>query len=649
MEKNKRLEATLYSAGGIVAVLLILILANFVLGAFKQRVDLTEGKLYTLSQGTHSILGKLDGPVRIRYYFSQGDANVPLPLKAFGRRVEDLLGEFRQAGGGRISVEKFDPQPDSEAEDSAALDGVDAQVMPTGDKFYLGLAITYADKRLALPALTLDREQLLEYDISRAIAQATTKDKPIVGIMTPTAMFGSPGNPMAGMPPSEKQVFISELERDFRVRRIRLDADRIDDDIKVLVVIHPREMPEKAQFAVDQFVMRGGKLVAMVDPFSYFDGASAGPRGGGGGTASTMDRLFKTWGINFDATKVLLDTKYVSGAGENAMPTVLSLVGPAFNADDVSSNKIGTALMPFAGVFTGKPAAGLTETVLMKSSKFSKLVDSAAAASRGSAAMKDFTPSDNEYPIAIKLTGKFKTAFPDGKPADAPKDAKDGKDGKDAKAGKDAGKVAAKAAEKAAPAPVAVAPALKESPENAVVLIGDVDFINDGAAVQIQNVFGQRIVVPANGNLAFAQAVVEQFAGDPALISLRSRATAARPFTVIREMEARAQQAYLGKIQALEATLQQTSQKMQALQQQRGAGQQASTILTPQQQAEVENFRRISADTRRELKEVRKELRRDSESLEFWTKLVNIGAMPLLVALAGVLLAIARRRKTVKI
>lgn len=638
MENNKRLEATLYSAGGIIAVLLIVILANFVLGAFKQRVDLTEGKLYTLSQGTHSILDKLDGPVRIRYYFSQGDANVPLPLKAFGRRVEDLLGEFRQAGRGKISVEKFDPQPDSEAEDSAALDGVEPQVMPTGDKFYLGLAITYADKRLALPALTLDREQLLEYDMSRAIAQATTRDKPIVGIMTPTAMFGSPGNPMAGMPPSEKQVFVSELERDFRVRRIRMDTERIEDDVKVLVVIHPREMPEKTQFAVDQFVMRGGKLVAMVDPFSYFDGAAAGPRGGGGGTASTMDRLFKTWGINFDATKVVLDSKYVSGAGPNAMPTVLSLVGPAFNAADVSSNKIGTALIPFAGAFTGKPVDGLTETVLMKSSKFSKLMDSSLAANRGSEAMKDFKPSDTEYPLAIKLTGKFKTAFPDGKPADAPKDVKD------AKPGKEAPKVAAPA-----PSVAAAAPALKESPENAVVLIGDVDFINDGAAVQIQNVFGQRIVVPANGNLAFAQAVVEQFAGDPALIGLRSRATAARPFTVIREMEARAQQAYLGKIQALEMTLQQTSQKLQGLQQQRGPGQQASTILTPQQQAEVENFRRISADTRRELKEVRKELRRDSESLEFWTKLVNIGAMPLLVAIAGVLLAITRRRKTVKI
>ena len=644
MENNKRLAATLYSAGGVIAVLLILILANFVLGAFKQRVDLTDGKLYTLSQGTNSIMGKLDGPVRIRYYFSQGDANVPLPLKAFGRRVEDLLAEYRQAGRGKVTVEKFDPQPDSEAEDSAALDGVQPQVMPSGDKFYLGLAISYADKRLALPALTLDREQLLEYDLSRAIAQAATKDKPIVGIMTPTTMFGSPGSPMMGVPPSEKQVFVSELERDFRVRRIRMDTDKVDEDIKVLVIIHPREISEKAQFAVDQFVMRGGKLLAMVDPFSYFDGAQAGPRGGGGGgTASTMDRLFKAWGVGFDATKVVMDTKYVSGAGANAMPTVLSLVGGSFNTDDVSTNKIGTALIPFSGAFTGTPAAGLKQTVLLKTSTFSKLVDSFKATNRGSDATKDFEPSNTEYPLAIKLTGKFKTAFPDGKPADPPKDAKDGK----AAAAKAAPKLATPAADAAAKAPEAAT--LKESPENAVVLIADADFINDGAAVQIQQLFGQRIVVPANGNLAFAQAVVEQFAGDPALITLRSRATAARPFTVIRDMEARAQQSYLGKIQGLEATLQQTTQKLQALQQQRGPGQQASTIMTPQQQTEIDNFRRISAEARRELKTVRKELRRDSEALEFWTKLINIGAMPLLIAIAGVALAILRRRKTVTI
>ena len=182
-----------------------------------------------------------------------------------------------------------------------------------------------------------------------------------------------------------------------------------------------------------------------------------------------------------------------------------------------------------------------------------------------------------------------------------------------------------------------------------MVLIGDTDFINDGAAVQIQQVFGQRIVVPANGNLAFALGLVEQFAGDEKLITLRSRATAARPFTVIREMEARAQQAYIGKIKGLEDSLQQTTEKLQALQRQRGAGQQSATILTAAQQAEVDNFRKTAAQKRKELKEVRKDLRAESESLEFWTKLINIGAVPLIVMLAGLLLAVARRKRVVKL
>src|SRR6185369_5263578 len=265
MQNNK----ILYSAGGVVILAVILILANFVLGSFPKRVDLTDGKLYTLSAGTHSILDKMDQPLRIRFYFSQSDANVPLPLKAFGRRVEDLLNEYRQAGKGKITVEKFDPQPDSDAEDAATLDGVDAQQLPDGNRFYLGLALSYGERRLALPALSLDREQLLEYDLSRAIAQAETKSKPVIGVMTPTNIFGSPGMPMMGVPPAQKQVFIGELERDFNLRRVRMDADRIDDDIKVLLVVHPKEISDRAQYAIDQFVMRGGKLIAMVDPFSY--------------------------------------------------------------------------------------------------------------------------------------------------------------------------------------------------------------------------------------------------------------------------------------------------------------------------------------------------------------------------------------------
>lgn len=631
MKKN---ETLWYSAGGVIAVAAILILANFVLGAFKTRLDLTDGKLYTLSEGTRQILSKLDQPVRIRFYYSQGDANVPLPIKGFASRVEDLLGEFRQAGRGKVIIEKLDPRPDSEAEDSAGIDGVEAQQLPNGERFYLGLSVSYADQKLAVPALSFDRERLIEYDLARAIARAARPEKPVIGVMSAMQLFGGPGMPMMGMPPSEKQVFISELERDFRVKRVPLTAKSIDEDIQVLVVVHPRGIDDDAQYAIDQFVMRGGKLIAMVDPYAFFD-QLPGPAGMSGGTTSNLDKLMKAWGITMDPAQIVSDMKFISGSGQRSMPTVLTLTEEAFDRDDVSTNRIGTTLMPFVGAFGGKPVDGLKQTVLMRTSTYSQFVDSGIAQERGEKAVSGFKPSGTEHPIAIRLTGTFKSAFPDGPPA--PKDDK-----------KPAAKPAAKAAKSDTDKPQPAAAHLAQGKgENAVVLVADSDFINDGAAVNIQEIFGQRIVVPANGNLAFAQALVEQFAGDPALVSLRSRASAARPFTVIREMEARAQQAYLGKIKELEQDLQQTQEKLGQLQKARGPGG-GAVILSAEQQTELENFRKRAAETRRVLKEVRRDLRSDSEALQFWTKVVNIALVPLLVVIAGIALAVIRRRRAAR-
>jgi ABC-type uncharacterized transport system involved in gliding motility auxiliary subunit len=618
---HRKTESLLYSAGGLVAALIILVLLNLVLGAARGRIDLTQGNLYTLSEGSRAVLGKLESPVKIRLYFSQG-GDVPLPIKAYGRRVEDLLAEFRQAGRGNVLVEKLDPQPDSDAEDSATLEGVEAQVMASGEKFYLGASVSYTDQKVALSALALDREPLLEYDLVRAIARAVAQAKPVIGVMSALPVFGMPPSQFTGGQPMEPQVFIGELRRDYTVKRVGLDPEKIEDDIKVLLVIHPRGIGERAQYALDQFVLRGGKLIALLDPNAYFDQMGQMGGMGGGGTPSSLDRLLKAWGLGFDPGKVVLDMRYLTGAGARTLPTLLSLNDNAFAADDITTARLGSLLMPFAGAFTGKPAEGLSETVLIRSSVYSQLVDSFAATMQGEVAIRGFKPSGTEYPLAVRLTGKFKTAFPEGRPT--PED---------------------KGEKKAAKASDANAAQLKESAaDNAVVLVGDSDFINDGAAVQIQEVFGQRIVIPRNGNLAFAQALVDQFAGDPALIKLRSRASAARPFTVIRDMEARAQQAYLGKIKELEDNLGQTQEKLSALQ--KGRGQGAGAILSAEQQTELENFRRKAAETRLALKEVRRELRADSEALQFWTKVANIALMPLLVALAGIVLAILRRRRT---
>ena len=625
---NRNTERWLYSIGGVIAVFAAILAVNFIAGFIPGRVDLTQGKLYTLSEGTRKALGKLEAPVKIRFYFNQGDANVPVGMRVFAGRVDDLLNELRAASNGKLVIEKLNPQPDSDAEDSANLDGVEAQELPSGEKFYLGLAVSFADQKLALPVLSPDRERLLEYDVARAIARVTTTTKPLVGVMAGLPVFGMPMNPMMGMGAgaSEPQIFVSELRRDFELKRVSMDVDKIDDDIKTLVVIHPKSISDQAQFALDQFVLRGGKLIVFLDPYAYFD-QMPGPMGGQGGSSSNIGKLLKAWGYEFDAAKVVLDMKYMAGSGPRAVPTVIQLDAEAMSKDDVTTSYLGTTLLAFTGVFVGKPAEGLKESVLMHTSPIVKLVDTANAMSRGEEAVRGFQPDGKEYPIALRLTGKFQTAFPDGRPV--PKDpAGKEADGKDAK-----------------PAAADPGAALKEGQgEGTVVLVGDTDLLNDGAAVQIRDMFGQKVAIPINGNLAFIQALVEQMAGDADLINVRSRATASRPFTVVKQMEAEAAQAYLGKIKSLEENLQETRKKLESLQKTRApAG--GGAILSAEQQAEVENFRQRAADTRKELKEVRRELRSETESLEFWTKVFNIGAMPLLVAIAGIAIAIVRRRR----
>ncbi|MDH5537183.1 MAG: Gldg family protein, partial [Betaproteobacteria bacterium] len=582
--------------------------------------------VYTLSPGTKAILGKLEAPVKIRFYYTQGSSAVPVGLKTFAKRVEDLLAEYKAASNGRVTIEKFNPEPDSDAEDSATLDAVEGQMTNTGEKFYLGLSVSFLDQKAAIPVLSPDRERLLEYDITRAITAVAATKKPVVGVMSALPVMGQTLNPMTKQQPREPWVLGNELKRVFDVRKVDMEAPRIDDDIKVLLVIHPRNITEATEYAIDQFVLRGGKLIAFMDPYAYFDQQPdmMNPLGGSQAGQSMFYTLMKAWGLDMNVNKVIADMTYASGAGPRLLPTLLSLNNEALNQDDVVASQVGTLLIPFGGTFSGKPAEGLTQTVLAHTSKNSMPVDLIIATLSGEPSTRGFEPSGQEQPIALRLTGKFKTAFPNGKPKPfAPRDEKKAEKPK---------------------APASEEPHLTESAgENSVVLVSDVDMLTDNAAVDVQDVFGQRLIVPRNGNLNLALSLVEQFTGDQNLISLRSRAAFTRPLTVIRDMEARAQQAFLGKIKELEDDLQKTQEKLTELQKTRAGGQ--STILTPEQQAEIENFRKKAVETRKELKEVRKNLRVETDTLQFWTKVANIALVPLLVALAGLLVALAARRK----
>jgi ABC-type uncharacterized transport system involved in gliding motility auxiliary subunit len=549
---------------------------------------------------------------------------MPPTLKTYAQQVEDLLSAYRQASKGKLVVEKLDPKPDSDAEDSARLDGVEGQMTSIlgGDKIYMGLSISMLDEKVALPWLDPQRERQLEYDISRAIARVINPTPPTIGIMSALPIFGSAQNPMMmrqmGQQPQEPWVFVSELKKDFTVKEIPMTATKIDDDVKLLVVVQPRDISDAAQYAIDQFVLRGGRLLAFVDPHAYFDqkhdqmaqvlGESSGQ--------SSLAKLLKGWGLDMDLNKVAADTTFAAQNPQNGgkMPAVLLVNREGINPDDIVTSEIDNVVLPFAGVFTGKPADGLKETVLMHTTKESELVEGMTASIAGDQIMKDFKPSNVEYALAVRLTGKFKTAFPDGPP-------------------------------KGESAATNAAPQLKESKtDGAVVLVGDSDLLADQVCVQIQEFMGYRVPRPVNGNLNFFQSMVEQLSGDDNLISLRSRASISRPFTRLREMEAKAGRQWEDKVKELEAQKAETERKVSELQASKQGSQ--KFILSPEQQQELANFQKSASQVNKQIKDVQKQLRRDTDSLEFWTKVINIGLMPALVALTGVVLAVVKRKKT---
>jgi ABC-type uncharacterized transport system involved in gliding motility auxiliary subunit len=614
--KFKKYDQLIYSAVGLVALLLVLVAVNFLVSRVPARVDLTDGDLYTLSPGTRKILRGLQSPVKVKLYVSQGES-VPVQLRGFAQRVEDTVREFKQAAGSNLVIERYNPKPDSEEEDAAQLDGIEPQQLYTGEQFYLGIAVSQLDRKQAIAAVSPQRERLLEYDLIRAIARVGNPERPKIGLMAGLPVLGERFNPFTRQS-SEPWVLANELKRDFDLKEVPIGAKEIDKDINVLLLIHPRDAQQQTEYVLDQFVLRGGKLIAFVDPYAYFDQNPTMPGIPPEPSSSTLPTLFKAWGVTMDPGKVVSDVVFGSGGGQRYTPTVLSLNRTAFSRDDIVTGQIETLLYAFGGAFEVKPQEGLRVTELVKSSPNSMLVDNANAAKSGDEATKAFKPSGKSMPLALRLTGKFKTAFPDGL--------------------------------KEGDKPVPNTPALRESSgENSVILVADVDLLADGAAVDVQEVFGRKVVVPSNGNLAFAMGMVEQFAAGNDFISLRSRTGAFRPLTVVRELEAEAQKQYFGKIQALEEEVQKTTAKLQELQKSQGPAGKSAQLLSPEQQAELERFRKTVAEARLQLKEVRKNLRQDAESLVFWTKVANIVLMPLLVALIGLLVAFVggRRRKAV--
>jgi ABC-type uncharacterized transport system involved in gliding motility auxiliary subunit/ABC-type transport system involved in cytochrome c biogenesis permease component len=606
--KRKSFERVLYSTGGVVGMFAVMIAFYVLSNAVKVRADVTAEKIHTLTPGTKKILGRLDSRVTMRFYSSQGDNGMPPQFKAYAQRVQDLLNEYVDESNGKLKLEKYDPQPDSEAESAATLNGIEGRPGPNGDKVYLGLSVTLLNEKFVIPFLAPDRDRLLEYDISRAISRVASQSRPVVGIMSGLQIFGEAFNPMmhADQQRREDWAFVAELKKDFMVVPIPITATNIDPHINMLIVFHPVEITDASQYAIDQFVLNGGKLMAFLDPHAFFDQNHDRNKSmsisGDNAAKSTLDKLLKAWGLSMDTDRVLADRSFAGHNNQSGdvMPTLLMVTGEGVNSKDAAVSQIDNLFIPFCGVFTGKPADGLQMTPLVSSSANSEMIDSLIATA-GNDILKSFKPSNQEHPIALRLTGKFKTGYP-----------------------KNGG--------------------LKESvAPTEVVLVADTDLLNDRVAVRVQEMMGHKVVRPANGNLNLVQSIVETMSGDGDLVTSRNRASMNRPFTRVKDMEAKAGRIWEEKMRELEMKKREMKKKVDELQAQAKSGQ--NVVLTPQQETELNEYQAGLAAVDKELKKVVKNLRKDTDKLEFQAKVLNIGAMPVVVAFSGMCLAVVKTRR----
>lgn len=615
-------KTLLYSTLGVGLVLVALLGANLIVSPLRLRSDFTADRLHTLSEGTVRILEKvrgLDTDITVNFYVSGKANKLPSFVEPLARNTEDLLNEFKARSGGRIVVKKLDPEPDSETEDAAKLDGIEPIQNPqTGGGYYLGVAVNLDPAKAVLPAITPDTDRLLEYNLARAISQVMQTNKPVIGVMSSLPVTGGM-NPMAmqmgGRPQqSEPWVVVSELKRDFDVESVGMDVDSIDEKIKVLLVIHPKDISEKAQYAVDQFVLRGGRLIALLDPNCRADTRGANNQMGiNFGAVSTMPKLLKAWGLEMDTTKIVADREFTRqlnfGRGPQWAPAYMWLNKKGINADDALFSQTDNLLMPFVGAFTGKPADGLKMETILKTTTDAQLVDGLTADMNGAKTMDDFAPSGVAYNLAVRLTGKFKSAFPDGKPGETN---------------------------------AAAATGLKEGKaENTVFLFADADFIFDQFCVQIDRMF--RVAVPFNGNLPMMQNVVEQMAGDANLIGSRSRASVRRPFTVVQEMQAAANKRFQAEISGFQKQVEDAQNKISAIQSKKEGNQ--KFILAPEAATELKKVQEMQVKANKDLRRVRRDLNKDIDSMENRYKWINIGLMPALVTVAGIAFAMSRRSK----
>ena len=625
-----RLRRMSFGIGGLIALAVlflgVVMLSNA--GLRGARVDLTQNKLYTLSPGTRQVLAELKEPVNLYFYFSREAASKQAPLVLpYATRVREFLEELSARANGKIHLHIVDPQPFSDEEDRAAEFGLQSLQAGSGDALYFGLTGTNStDGRASIPSFQADREEFLEYDVAKLINELGTPKKPVIGVMSSLGIQGQ-FNPMTGQMGDPWPIY-TQLQDLFTVRPVTTDVDHIDKDVDVLMVVHPKALPQKTLYAIDQFVMRGGRILLFVDPNSGADTSGQDPSNPMAGAmanhSSDLAPLLAAWGVDYDPTKVIgdLDRGLEVRTSMQSPPVrhigILGLGRDDMNQKDVISGSLDKINLATAGALAARPGAKTTfEPLLLSSTSAAPIPAQRFNALTDPSTLRDgFKPTGIRYALAARVTGPVESAFPQGAPPD----------------------------QKAAAGPPVAHLAKSTAPAN-IVIIADTDLLLDYMWVQTREVLGQRVAQAFANNGDLIANILDNLSGSNALISVRGRATFSRPFERVEALRRQADDRLRSKALELQAELQRTETKLTELQSRRND--QSSIALSPEQEAELKRFIAEKARVRKELRETQRGLDVDINRLNTWLKVINIAIVPLIVAIAGVIILGLRRRRRI--
>ena len=599
----------------VLAVALITIGNNLVTGL---RLDLTENKLFTLSPGTVNIISSLEEPISLDFYLSRETlADFP-QLINYANRVRDLLEEYAAKSGGNIELTIIEPEPFSEEEDQAVASGLNGiGVSAAGDRAYFGLVgVNSTDDEVNIPFFQASREGALEYDITKLVYNLANPEKRVVGVMSGLPLFG---NPAQGI--MERWAIIDMMEEFFEVRNLNTSTDSIDEDVNVLMVVHPKGFSEQTLFAIDQYLLNGGHAMLFVDPLAEGDNAEPDPANPYvmPDLSSNLNIMLEGWGLEVDTGKIAADinlamrvqTQGARGPQESNYLPWLQLGEINLNREDFSTSELNLVHMGTAGIIKRQEDATIELTPLLVTTTDSMEMerDLLFFQRDPNVMLANFESGNKALLLAARISGNVPSAYPDGLLSEEEEDET-----------------------------TAMEDTVKEGRVD-VVLVGDTDILADHFWIRMQNFFGVQIPQSIANNGDFVINTLDNLAGNTDLISLRSRGEFSRPFTVVEEIRRDAEAQFREQEQELQARLEETEQKIAQLQQEGGEG---ALLLSQEQAEEIENFRQEQIRTRKELRAVQHELQKNIERLGTQLKFVNIGLIPLIIALLALFAGIRR-------